>query len=213
MDILEISRENFNFVVKFATDCFNRDRDRKGLLNVVLPFPCTFGLNWFPIDKEAARAAVYRLRRVILQGGVNATVSSKRRSLEKPDSVPTDCGTTSLDHFTIDPRGIDKLARLALHDHKLSRARNEWQSFLDMVEVDQSKCSFQQSISLVRGGWRPRLKEARCALPHVTGFWMVPMEALQEGDEDGATDYVDLRNYPPELYVAHPSSFRRWESE
>ncbi|KAH7183319.1 uncharacterized protein B0J16DRAFT_322058 [Fusarium flagelliforme] len=213
LDILEISWQRFNFLVEFATDCFNRDRDRKGLLNVVLPFPRTFGLNWFPIDKEAAKAAVYRLRHVILEGHVNPTISSDRHSLEKPYSVPTDLGTRTLDHFAIDPRGIDKLARLGLLGHGLREAKNEWQNFLDLVEIDQFKCSFEQSIRLFRAGWRSGLTKPRSVLPSVKGFWIVPMEAFQEGDGDEATDYVDLRDYPPELYVAHPGSTDREESE
>ena len=61
--------------------------------------------------------------------------------------------------------------------------------------------------------WESGLEVTGDLPPSVDGSWVMPMEALQEGDGDGATDYVDLRNYPPELYVAHPSSFRRWESE
>ena len=52
----------------------------------------------------------------------------------------------------------------------------------------------QSGGSAVRG--EPRIK-----LPSVTGFWIVPLEAFEELGGSGTHGWVDLKDYPPELYV------------
>jgi hypothetical protein len=113
LDILEMEWDVLSYFFEFATACYNQDRNRKGLLNVVLlgtqPFDLDLG---FPIDKDAAKAAVYRIKGVILGGPVVSTISSDRPLREKPSSVPRLGGGITLNHLTTDPRAIDELVRL-----------------------------------------------------------------------------------------------------
>ena len=63
LDIVDVDWDMPSHFIEFATDCYNQDRDRKGLLNILLshPLPRAFrlGPNQFSIDQDAAKAAIY----------------------------------------------------------------------------------------------------------------------------------------------------------
>ena len=68
LDIVHIS--GFEHFVEFATDVYNNDRDLKGLLNLVIG-ERTFTSDQLPhLDRDAAKAAVYRLQRLVFEAPV-----------------------------------------------------------------------------------------------------------------------------------------------
>lgn len=207
LDILDIVWEMPSYFIEFATDCYDQDRARKGLLNIVLPRPGAFNLDVgkFPIDKDAAKAAIRRLRRVILGGPVLFFLSfdqQQRASTRNPSLVPRLGRGITFDHLTTDPRGISELERLFVPGPQgVSGTESKWQRLLDMVGIDQSKCNFEESIMLSQGGGSRDRGEPRIKLPSVTGFRIVPLEAFKELGGSGTHGWVNLKDYPPELYV------------
>jgi hypothetical protein len=106
--------------------------------------------------------------------------------------------------------------------------KREWEKFLDAIEMDHSRRNYEEHLMLdleyghwdnqtlvdredclkfIQGGyrkfWESGLEVTGNLPPSVNGFWMVPMEALQEDEDGEKPDWVDIRDCPPELCVAH----------
>lgn len=155
LDIVHI--DGFEHFVEFATDVYNNDRDRKGLLNLAIG----------------------------------------ERTFSNP------------------------------YNRGLGYRKREWEKFLDAIKMDQSRRNYEEHLILdlpyqwsddtlvprehcldfIHGAyenlWESGLEVTGNLPPSVDGFWVVPMEAFQEDEDGEIPDWVDIRDYPPELCVAH----------
>lgn len=217
-------------LAEFAKLVYNNDPKCRGLLNLALPANLrTVWPSTCYVYKAMFTTAVHRLERIIFvcdkairQQG--SWCSWQDKSLPQVRrSIPVCGNVTTFQRLPTDPRAIqDELKHVHTGHCYSNYGYHKWCKFLESLDIEPLHLNVKWSF-LLNFKTKATLKitdresavqwvearpldqssgEGKDQLPSVVGFWMFPLEPVQEKYDKGKF-CLDLTAHPPELYMAH----------